>query len=163
MGLLTTLIPPPWSLVARIGIYALIIVAFSGTCFYKGVEFEHTRWDADNARIAAENGKEVERVEKIVNKETVRYVTRTQAIPARIEAVARVVTPADDAACVLPPGFVSMWNRVNAASTPPPGAGGVHAAADPTVGDDAGAGGADAEAVGHRAPAPPRSGDVRAH
>jgi hypothetical protein len=79
--------------------------------------------------------------------ETVRYITNTKVIRHEIEKLVPVVTPADDARCVLPPDFAGMWNRINAATDP--------AAADSADTADAAfvtepqAAGASASTVGH--------------
>lgn len=77
------------------------------------------------------------------SEETVRYVTRTKVVHDEIEKLVPVVTPADDARCVLPADFAGMWNRVNAATNP--------AAADP-IGPAHPAVIDDAQAAGRGAP-----------
>lgn len=132
LGLLTAAIPPPWGIVARWAAMALVAVGLAGWGFSKGCAHVRDEWDAANAKADAANLAEVQRLAKVSDRETIRYVTRTQTIHDQVAAVPKVVTAHDDAACVLPADFGRMWNDVNAA-TADSAAGDLHAAGDTAV------------------------------
>lgn len=105
-------------LAARFAPYAaiaLIALALYGKGRWDGDSAALERWHATEIKAEALRQASAMKMQRKAAETVVQYVTRTKVIHDEIEKLVPVVTPQDDARCVVPPDFAGMWLRVSRA------------------------------------------------
>lgn len=119
-------------LAARFAPYAaiaLIALALYGKGRWDGDSAALERWHATEIKAEALRQASAMKMQRKAAETVVQYVTRTKVIHDEIEKLVPVVTPQDDARCVVPDSLERVWNCHNRASSG--AACGADAAADP--------------------------------
>lgn len=129
------LIPAPYRWLAL----ALLLAAACAVAWFKGAAHVQIRWDLDDAqRDAAIAKRQVRVADKVANVVT-RYVDRVQIVrevgETIIKEVPVYVTEESDRRCVVPAGFVSMWNGANRGELPAPDGAADEAASEVVLSD----------------------------
>lgn len=101
---------PSWA--SRAAVIALLLVASHAYVFYRGLAFEHAKWEAADQRQEATYLRGVERAAKIADRIEIKTVDRWHDAVKRGHDIERevpvYVPPPADAACVVNRGFVRM-------------------------------------------------------
>ena len=118
-----TLLAPQAALI-RIGAIVLLVLAVFGFGWVKGAGHVQLKLEAQTAALEKAHDAEVSRLELVKAKVETQYVERIkyvrQAAQVIVKEVPTYVTPADDAACRIPAGFVSLLNRAAQGSVSSP-------------------------------------------
>lgn len=111
-------------LLYRGALYGLLAVAIAGFGWVKGAAHVQIRWDletADRNRIQAEHQV---RVANRITTTVTRYIDRVRIIREAGETIIRevpvYVTEEADRRCLVPDGFVRLWNGANRGELPNP-------------------------------------------
>lgn len=118
------LLSGPWAPVVRIALYALLAVAIFGYGWVKGNDHGTAKLSKYIGEQAVASQKLLAARVEVVTQVEERWHTRTEVIVKAgktiIKEVPRYVTEKDDAACVVPTGFVRLYNAA-VAGDPDPG------------------------------------------
>jgi len=112
----------PQAMLVRVGAVTLLAVAIFCFGWVKGAGHVQLKMESQTAALEKAHDTEVSRLALIKTKVETQYVERVkyvrQAAQVIVKEVPTYVTPADDAACIIPSGFVSLLNRAAQSSVP---------------------------------------------
>lgn len=105
-------------------IIGLVILAAAGMVWMHGYGKGSSRLFEYKAEQAVEAVRLSEKRQIVTEKEVIRWRTRDRVVEKQGEVIIKevpvYVTAADDAACTVPHGFISLWNGANVGELPPP-------------------------------------------
>lgn len=116
----------PQTVLVRVASFVLLAAALVGYGWVKGAGHVQGQWDAQLADLQKAHDAEVARLQVIKAKVETRYVERVRVQREAAQIITKevpvYVTVQDDAACHVPPGFVSLLNRAARGGLPVPDA-----------------------------------------
>lgn len=118
----------PQGMLVRFGACLLLALGLVGFGWVKGAGHVQHQWDAHTAQLEKAHDAEIARLEVVKAKVETRYVERVRLVREAAKVITKevpvYVTVADDAACRIPAGLVSLLNRAAQGALPvaePPG------------------------------------------